>query len=346
MSFTPGPAKASQHSPTEAHSAIDSGMSSPAPGVPSSGRTPREKTGIFGFSEAVLIAGVPFLGYSIAFAYETGLIGRYGLPLWITRPDISHVLFATGFLGTLFVALIQLARVLPNRPWMALFVVSFLPAVFAIPLYALLRLTEWVPGRHLEVPIGVVAVFTIVIVVALWFDVIKPVITRENGTWWDSWRVRAEVITGRLNASLLDSYLRDSPTRVRLFQLAALLYVCISVGWYVGDSNSRRQREFALSSSSPPCVALERYGDGIVCVLVDTLHRQALQAFRLIPFSDPKETFQMVSLGPLRTLRDAAESRKRFAPPASVPADTPEARRPTQPSAARPLSGPSARATP
>lgn len=45
-------------------------------------------------SDGLLTAGMPLLGYSLAFAYEAGYAGYYGIPLQLISVSLTQVLIA------------------------------------------------------------------------------------------------------------------------------------------------------------------------------------------------------------------------------------------------------------
>ncbi len=52
---------------------------------------------------ATRVALAPVVAYALAFSYESGYVGWFGVPFWVIRVDLMHVLFASGAVGLLFV---------------------------------------------------------------------------------------------------------------------------------------------------------------------------------------------------------------------------------------------------
>jgi hypothetical protein len=66
------------------------------------------------FSDTILLAVIPSVAYGIAFTYEAGYIGAYGLPVWLVEVDISKIFIALGGLIGLYGFVNSLMSIVPT----------------------------------------------------------------------------------------------------------------------------------------------------------------------------------------------------------------------------------------
>ena len=45
--------------------------------------------------QIIVAASIPFLGYALAFMYERGYTGRFGVPTWMTRVTLIQAVIAS-----------------------------------------------------------------------------------------------------------------------------------------------------------------------------------------------------------------------------------------------------------
>ena len=62
-------------------------------------------------SDGLLIASMPLLGYSIAFAYESGYAGYYGIPLQLISLTLTQILVAIAALISIIYVLLAAAYI-------------------------------------------------------------------------------------------------------------------------------------------------------------------------------------------------------------------------------------------
>src|SRR3712207_2159764 len=60
--------------------------------------------------QILLAASVPFVGYALAFAYERGYTGRYGVPTWMTRVSLMQAVIASAAAALLVAVTPLIAR--------------------------------------------------------------------------------------------------------------------------------------------------------------------------------------------------------------------------------------------
>jgi hypothetical protein len=262
----------------------------------------------FSLTQILLAASIPFIGYGLAFAYERGYTGRYGVPLWMTRVSLVQAALASIAVALLMAVTPLVARVLSELAsrWIARLVLA--PAVgLAVALWAASE-TVWKMGPHLIIPILLIAIFGGFAVHRVYHAIVRPLLG-QGGSWLERLKRNALQVAPPRHAPVLGWL----SMRVR-WTLGVLAVGVLGAHWF-GNYRSRHQRDFLVSSSAPTCVAVRQYSDRIVCAVADLTRRRVLPRLRLLPASDTKENLTVASLSPLRTPGDVASERKLFAPP-------------------------------
>jgi hypothetical protein len=257
--------------------------------------------------QIILAASIPFVGYALAFMYERGYTGRFGIPMWMTRVTLIQALIASVAAAALVALTPTIARTFSRvaSQWILRLVLA--PgAALAVALWAASE-TQWVMGAHLLIPIALIAAFGGFAVMRIHRSIITPVLGKHGGSWME-----------RLKGSALRSEPQAIPAlawmghRVR-WTLAVLVVALFGAHWY-GNYKSRNERSFLVSSSAPTCVAVRKNADGIICAITDLARRRVLPQLRVMPpAAASKEKLTLATLPTLRSPLDA--DRKLFAPP-------------------------------
>jgi hypothetical protein len=252
----------------------------------------------------LLVAAVPFLGYALAFAYERGYSGRYGVPTWMTRVTLMQALIASVAAALLVAVTPVVARAFSRAAsnWIARIVLA--PgAALAVAVWAASE-TEWVMGRHLIIPVALIGVFGGFAAMRIYHSMVKPLMS-EGGSWAE--RLKMNALRGGEPRGI--AALGWIGHRAR-WTLAVVVVALVGAHWF-GNYKSRSQRSFLVSSSSPTCVAVRRTADGILCAMTDLTRRRVLPRLRVLP-PQAKENLTIATLSPLRSPFDA--DRKLFRP--------------------------------
>jgi hypothetical protein len=210
-------------------------------------------------SEAVLIAGVPLLGYAIAFAYEYGYGQYYGIPRAIISLTLSQVLLAVGTLVWLlfiwFSAYFGIFLFLaPSPRWLqhpaVLFFRRLIPLTFLLVVNILIFRRYW----HLWVPY--LALF---ILFGILFYIV-PILGGKGKTYNEK-MVGLDTYLNGLTTPLsiaAKKYGRDSVT------LGIWIFLIVSTAFGAGLGEALNQEEYFVDSSQTNVVILRFYGDTIV----------------------------------------------------------------------------------
>jgi hypothetical protein len=257
--------------------------------------------------QIILAASIPFVGYALAFMYERGYTGRFGVPMWMTRVTLIQALIASVAAAALVALTPTIARTFSRvaSQWI-LRIVLAPAAALAVAIWAASE-THWVMGTHLLIPVILIAVFGGFAAMRIHGSIITPLLGKNGGSWLE-----------RLKGNALRSQPQGIPAlawmghRVR-WTLIVLVAALFGAHWY-GNYQSRQQRSFLVSSSSPTCVAVRKNADGIICAITDVTRRRVLPQLRIMaPAAAAKEKLTLATLPTLRSPLDA--DHKLFAPP-------------------------------
>jgi len=257
--------------------------------------------------QIILAASIPFLGYALAFMYERGYTGRFGIPMWMTRVTLIQALVASVAAAALVALTPTIARTFSRvaSQWILRIVLAPLAAL-AVAIWAASE-TQWVMGAHLLIPVVLIAVFGGFAAMRIHRSIVTPLLGKHGGSWME-----------RLKGSALRSEPQAIPAlawmghRVR-WTLAVLVIALFGAHWY-GNYKSRHERSFLVSSSAPTCVAVRKNADGIICAITDLTRRRVLPQLRIMPpAAASKEKLTLATLPTLRSPLDA--DRKLFAAP-------------------------------
>jgi hypothetical protein len=257
--------------------------------------------------QIILAASIPFLGYALAFMYERGYTGRFGIPMWMTRVTLMQALVASVAVAALVALTPSIARGFSRVASQWILRILLAPvAALAVAIWAAAE-TQWVMGKHLLIPIALIAVFGGFAAMRIHRSIITPLVGNGGGPWMD-----------RLKGSAMRSEPQGIPGLAWMGHRArwtlAVLAVALFGAHWVGNYESRNERRFLVSSSAPTCVAVRKNADGIICAITDLTRRRVLPQLRVLPpAAASKEKLTLATLPALRSPLDA--DRKLFAAP-------------------------------
>jgi hypothetical protein len=257
--------------------------------------------------QVLLAASIPFLGYALAFMYERGYTGRFGVPMWMTRVSLIQALIASIAAAALVALTPTIARTTSRvaSQWILRIVLAPLMGL-AVAIWAASE-TQWVIGTHLIIPVLLIIVFGGFAALRIRDSIINPLRGKSGGSWID-----------RLKGNALQSEPEGIPALAwmghRLRWTLGLLAVALFAAHWYGNYKSRHERSFLVSSSAPTCVAVRKNADGIICAIADIARHRVFTQLRVMPpAAAAKEKLTLATLPALRSPLDA--DRKLFAPP-------------------------------
>jgi len=246
--------------------------------------------------QVLLAAAVPFVGYALAFAYERGYTGRYGIPTWMTRVTAIQAVVASAAAALLVLVTPLVARAFARvaSQWIARVILAPVAAL-AVAVWAYSE-TQWVTGRHLIIPVALIATFGGYAALRIYHAIVAPVLG-QGGSWLN--RIKNNALRGEAQPIAALAWLGH---RVRW--TLAVIVVALFGAYWVGNYQSRHERQFLVASSAPTCVAVRKSADGIVCAITDLTRRRVLPKLRVLP-PQAKENLTVATLSPLRSPLDA-----------------------------------------
>jgi hypothetical protein len=247
------------------------------------------------FSEGVILFLTPALAYFLAFKYEQGYCGTFGLPYYFIKPDLTEILVFTSvamgyaiFLFWVFDAWLDLGKTNPNpqlRPWQHLI------------------------GKYL--PLFTVFMFLIVVYAEIWrrwawfvlfFGIIIccDMVTASATVSKDKSFVERLVVAN----SWSDSSGIFFKIRSRIGRAGALLISFIFLGSIlagaIGNSEALRQTSFLVPSSNTNAIVIRSFGDKLICVELNPKSKTPTKSFFLLSAgSDNNLQLYLRDIGPL-----------------------------------------------
>jgi hypothetical protein len=253
----------------------------------------------FAAPQIVLAASIPFLGYALAFMYERGYTGRFGVPMWMTRVTLIQALIASVAAAALVGLTPTIARTVSRvaSQWMLRIVLAPVAAL-AVAIWAASE-TQWVMGTHLLIPVVLIAAFGGFAARRIHGSIITPLRGNNGQPWMERLKGRAMRSEPQAIPGLAWMGLRARWTA------AVLVLALFGAHWY-GNYRSRHERNFLVSSSAPTCVAIRKNADGIICAITDVTRRRVLPQLRIMaPAAAAKEKLTLATLPTLRSPLDA-----------------------------------------
>jgi hypothetical protein len=140
------------------------------------------------FSEGLLLALVPLLGYAYALSYQWGRARVFGVPFWLVSIELRDVLFA-GLLAVMGFLLFRIPLgVLPRGPWHGAIVstvVVGLPGAGAILIAQMAGIVFAVSPALGWVAVAFAALLALATCVVALAWVVHP-IQKRSGSWLNS----------------------------------------------------------------------------------------------------------------------------------------------------------------
>jgi hypothetical protein len=271
-------------------------------------------------SSTILAGGISLLGSVLAFAYDSGFLSWYGVPNWVIKLDLEHVLVAVAAVGLVVMVARTALQGVPAKPWWAFLGAVWFSLFASVMIYFVISWTEWTWGPHLIVPLILLVVMGVLLLHSLLWDLLFPLVWyRSLPSWWDRWAART-VARGKSEIRTVGDVLDESFIRrwgLLVYAIAGLSPLLILGVREMGKWSARYETQFIVVERVPQCIAVRKYGDALLCIDVDTTLRRVLPAFSFIPIGT-QEHMVRVSLGRLYNAREQAPTIKAFAPRPSL----------------------------
>lgn len=256
--------------------------------------------------EAILIAGLPFLGYAYAFAYEYGYLAHYHLPYWLIHLSLVQVIVTMAAIGLAYMYALSTVGTLPAGPWYGFLAITFELLVASMVIVFSSRMMNWHrwPVRIIG---GAFESYLLLYVVRLvvW-RIVKPIRNGE-GTVLERLMADRQKIR-RTTYDLHDRVVNStSPLGVTPAMHVwgwVIFGVMPVVVMFIGGWTATLQHELEVTVGPQPCAVLRAYTDEIICAPFDSATHKMSRNFSVIvpsgaaPITYRREWFDQVSLSP------------------------------------------------
>ena len=254
---------------------------------------PGERTAAFWLSEGLLIAAIPILGYSLAFAYEVGFATVFGIPIEFLTFELTKILTVAGLL-TILSPLVLLVGFIPaflfrHSNLISRLVSPYIPSLIMIGILLYLHLTRWQEWITLVVVMGVFAAV----------DFGAPLVTQRGKATYSE-KLLAE--NKEFRKQLAGTIIHNLVNRVGRTGLMAVLVVWLTVysAYSVGRAQAFDQTHFLVPSTSPEWVVLRIYGDKVIIAPLDRTSGGVQKSFGILKLGeDPSLVLSREKVGPL-----------------------------------------------
>ncbi len=256
-----------------------------------------------GLTEGMILAAIPFAGYLLAFAYESGYVARFGVPIWLIRIELTHVFIISALIGTAYMLWLGTVSALPDRRWKPLLAHLIAPIGWVGVAYLFAMRAAGTTGGPATIAIALVVASLAFAAGSFILGIILPIVRfKDIDSWLDRLQRQVNRDVEAMRHTALEGMLARDPTG-RLFSRMSALYLIVVVApalcYFLGTYNAFTQMRFLLVKSVP-CVAIRQYGDATICVGVDTLQRRLQPWVRRLPSSSDSLTYELRFLGFLR----------------------------------------------
>jgi len=219
-------------------------------------------------SQGIVVAAVPLIGYAMAFLYEVGFCGEFGIPLEFISVNLTTVFIAVGTLllvvaiSLFYVVLVMnlAVAIIFWGLWYELIMVAFLFAFFVFWIF------------------------------------VSPWITQKEGAYIK--RVEAQRKVDSQAKTIIDYVIRYIGWGNSFVIFLVLFFVALS--YIAGISHAKKQTEFLIPSTYPNSVVLRVYGDNMICAPFNAENKEVQRDFFIIKMGDDSRLIlKPEGIGPL-----------------------------------------------
>lgn len=253
------------------------------------------------FSEGILLASIPFLGYLTVFVYELGFSSYFGIPYEFIQPSFTSVCLVTAII----IGILLFSFVMGHCLSLILLTVfsikdgPFLRAIKRIiwQVFVLLFfIFFW--GKEWKEYIGTIAICTIIIILEfLW-----PLFTCRDRKTYSEKLAGQEEIENRFDPEFrrffdyIDS--KFGRHNVSIFLITSLFLLFI---YQVGLIKAK-QREYFWQVEGDQKIVIRIYGDNLICAGFDAEKHVLDSQFNINKISPEKKlSLKMIKAGRLKT---------------------------------------------
>jgi hypothetical protein len=269
--------------------------------------------------EGIVVAAVPTLGYTFAFAYELGFCSKFAIPIELIKVELSSVFLACA--GVIII--ISLIFGIANLSFIVAQPKSFGPISRGLirlsPVLALLPLYLWIFPTQWKMLILIAGVVVLFVLLEFGF----PLLTHKARSSAARKRVRQEQpktplfesppaqnqkMTYREKLESQEEY--ETQVKTIFNYLGKPVNIGILAFWFVGllflisyglgSTLATRQTAYLIPSTYENSVVLRIYGNNAICTKVVRETGEVNKSFFVIDISSaPSTVFKLEKIGPL-----------------------------------------------
>lgn len=269
----------------------------------------------------VIIAAVPALGYSLAFAYEAGLCSEFAIPWELIKLELPHVFIASASVLVIFSGLfwitnmfLMLVQPKPYGPiWRSL--ISLSP-VLVICLACILIYRGLWQNYAWVLAFAAFLVFMEFVFPILTYEArrhvpkmlvgqrdtetqttISPPVKSRKTTYREMLEAQ-EVHEAQIKTVF--NYMSPRLLKEVLFSLF-IVFLLVFVAFNVGRMHAISETEYLVPSTHEDSVVMRIYGDNAICTKVARETGEVHENFFVINISNaPSTVFRLEKIGPLK----------------------------------------------
>lgn len=263
--------------------------------------------------EGILLALATAVGWTLAFTYEAGYLAWYGVPAWFVQVSAERILLTASALAGVFLFIRFFLWGLPNKPWWALAVVAWRPALLGFLMFGLVINIEWRWGYHLLLAVPVLIPLAVLLLSHVQADVIAPLLRHEGPPLlrWQQELEKRPTAKPTLAGEYLDTRLAQLYGFAVPLTLTILPMALIAL-YQIGVADARGAAIQLYVDYPAPCIVVRPYDESLICVSVDTSTHTVLPSLTLVAIGGNDVSLRQMTPYILRTAYDSTRSRKVF----------------------------------
>ena len=231
-------------------------------------------------TEGVLITLVPLLGYTIAFAYQSGIALYYGVPLELVKISLPQILIAVTSLVAIAMVLFMLSDAIYQLfPEGVIQNIIIRRILMYSPLFLLLAVFLCLFDRHWKEWGWIV----LIILVGVYDDFLRPLILQRSKPTYIA-KIQAQWDVDSQSRYLISVVFRKYGTsNTRLIMFLVLL---VTLSYSVGRSAAMRQTTFYIDEANTNTVLLACYDDTLIYSTFEPTNRMLSSSIEIRRLSD------------------------------------------------------------
>lgn len=253
------------------------------------------------FSESLILAAIPFLGYITVFVYELGFLTYFGIPYEFIQPTFTGVCLVTAvIIGVLLFSFVSghcftvlLTTIFPIKDGPFLRAIKRIAwQVFALLFFVIFWGKEW------KQYLGPIMIFSMVV----FFEFLWPLVTGYKKKSYNEKLAHQENIERKYDPEfrIFFNFVDEKIGRrnVAVFLTVALFLLFV----YQAGLIKAKQKDAFWQIDGEQSIVLRIYGDTLICANFDTEKHVISNQFSVVKISPEKKlSLKMIKTGRLKS---------------------------------------------